>query len=97
MQYFQQGKNLPEIKKTYHNNRVKQHHMVKYHSKERIDNLSEESIAMKSLRKISTKLQFLHSQNEYLTPELLRLLGYSLIQSHSDYDCVLGTFKLAKK
>ena len=88
MQYFQQGKNLPEIKKTYHNNRVKQHHMVKYHSKERIDNLSEESIAMKSLRKISTKLQFLHSQNEYLTPELLRLLGYSLIQSHFDYDCV---------
>ena len=45
MHSFQHGKNLPEIKTTYHNNRVKQHHMVKYHSKERIDNLSEESIA----------------------------------------------------
>ena len=45
MHSFQQGKNLPEIKTIYHNNRVKQHHMVKYHSKERIDNLSEESIA----------------------------------------------------
>ena len=88
MHYFQQGKNLPEIKTIYHNNRVKQHHMVKYHSKERIHNLSEESIAMKSLRKISTQLQILHSQNEYLTPELLRLLDYSLIQSHFDYDCV---------
>ena len=88
MHYFQQGKNLPEIKTTYHNNRVKQHHMVKYHSKERIHNLSEESIAMKSLRKISTELQLLHSQDEYLTPVLLRLLGYSLIQSHFHYDCV---------
>ena len=33
-----------------------------------------ESIVMTSLKKISTKLQFLHSQNEYVTPELLRLL-----------------------
>ena len=47
-----------------------------------------ESIVMKPLRKISTKLQFLHSQNEYLTPELLRLLCNSLIQSHFDYACV---------
>ena len=88
MHSFQHGKNLPEIKTTYHNNRVKQHHIVKYHSKERIHNLSEESIAMKSLRKISTELQLLHSQDEYLTPVLLRLLGYSLIQSHFHYDCV---------
>ena len=88
MHSFQHGKNLPEIKATYHNNRVKQHHMVKYHSKERIHNLSEEFIAMKSLRKISTELQLLHSKDEYLTPVLLRLLGYSLIQSHFHYDCV---------
>ena len=88
MHSFQHGKTLPEIKATYHNNRVKQHHMVKYHSKERIHNLSEEFIAMKSLRKISTELQLLHSQDEYLTPVLLRLLGYSLIQSHFHYDCV---------
>ena len=51
-------------------------------------NLREEPIAMKSLRKISTKLQFLHSQNEYLTPELIRLLCNSLIQLHFDYACV---------
>ena len=45
-------------------------------------------IVMKSLRKISTKLQFLHSQNEYLTPELLRLLCNALIQWSFDYTCV---------
>ena len=86
--FFSTEKKPTRDKTTYHNNRINQHHMVKYHSKERIDNLSEESIAMKSLSKISTKLQFLHRQNEYLTPELLRLLCYSLTQSHFDYDCV---------
>ena len=85
---FSTGKKPTRDKTTYHNNRIKRHHMVKYHSNKRIDNLSEESIATKSLSKISTKLQFLHRQNEYLTPELLRLLCYSLIQSHFDYDCV---------
>ena len=98
MQYFQQGKNLPEIKTTYHNNRVKEHHMVKYHSKERIHNLSEESIAMKSLKKISTKLQFLHSQNEYLTPQ--NYLGCWVTPYFNRILTMivfLGTFKLARK
>ena len=50
--------------------------------------LSEESMIMKSLRKINTKLQFLYRQNEYLTLELRRLLCNSLIQQHFDYACV---------
>ena len=51
-------------------------------------NLSGESMAMKSLRKIKTKLQFLHRQNEFLNPKLRRLLCNSLIQPHFDYACI---------
>ena len=35
-------------------------------------NLNGESMTMKSLRKINTKLKLLHRQNEFLTPELRR-------------------------
>ena len=51
-------------------------------------NLSVESMAMKSLRKINTKLQFLCRQNKFLNPKLRRLLCNSLIQPHFDYACI---------
>ena len=51
-------------------------------------NLSGESMAMKSLKKIDTKLQFLHNQNEVLNPKSSRLLCYSSIQIHFDYTCI---------
>ena len=51
-------------------------------------NLSGESMAMKSFRKINTKLQFLYRQNEFLNPNLRRLLCNSLIQPHFDYACI---------
>ena len=51
-------------------------------------NLSRESMAMKSLRKFNTKLQFLYRQNEFLNPKSRRLLGNSLIQPHFDYACM---------
>ena len=51
-------------------------------------NLSGESIAMKSLRKIITKLQFLYSENEFLNRKLHSLLCNTLIQPHFDYTCI---------
>ena len=45
-------------------------------------------MAMKSLRKISTKLQFLYRQNEFLNLKLSKLLRSSLIQPHFDYACI---------
>ena len=78
MHSFHQGKNLQELNTTYHNNRIKQHHMVENLGCYLHANI--ELIVMKSLRKISTKLQFLHSKNEYLTSDLLRLMYNSLIQ-----------------
>ena len=50
--------------------------------------LSEESMAVKPLRKINTKLQFLYRQNEFLSPKLRRLLCNSSIQPHFDCTCI---------
>ena len=51
-------------------------------------NLSGEAMAMKSLKKINTKLRFLYRQNDFLNSKLSRLLHYSIIQPHLDYACI---------
>ena len=51
-------------------------------------NLSGESMAMKSLKKINTKLRFLYRQNEFLNPNLCMFLCNSLIQPHFEYACI---------
>ena len=48
--------------------------MVEYLSCSLEANLSEESMAMKLYRKINTKLQSLHRQNEFPNTKLRRLL-----------------------
>ena len=65
MHSFQWDKNLPELNITYNNKRIKQYRMAEYLGCCRDANLSGKSIAMKSLRKINTKLQFLYRQNEF--------------------------------
>ena len=45
-------------------------------------------MAMKSLKMINTKLQFLYRQNESINPKLRRLLYNSLIQQYIDYVCI---------
>ena len=45
-------------------------------------------MAIKYLKKINAKLQFLYMQNEFLSPKLRRLLCNSLIQPHFGYGCV---------
>ena len=54
------------------NNRIKQYRMVEYLDCCLDANLSGESMKMKFLRKINTKLQFLYRQNEFLNPKLRR-------------------------
>ena len=55
---FSRDKNLPEVNITYSNNRIKQYRMVEYLGFCLDTNSGEESMAMKSVRKINTKLQF---------------------------------------
>ena len=70
---FSRDSNLPELNITYDNNRVKPYRIVEYLGGCLDANLSGESMTMKSLRKINTKLQILYKQNEFL------------IQPHFDY------------
>ena len=52
---------------------------------------------MRFIKKINAKLQFLHRQNEFLTPKFRRLLCNSLVQLHFDYVCFLVSFKKLRK
>ena len=54
-------------------------------------------MAMKYLKKIKAKFQFLYRQNKFLNPKLYRLLCNSLIQPHFDYACVSWYPLVSKK
>ena len=84
---FSKEKNLPNI--TYKNNRIKPFNIVEYLGCYLDANLSGESMAMKSLKKINAKSQFLY--------RLCRLLCNSLIQPHFDYECVSWYPLVSKK
>ena len=58
---FSRDTNLREHNITYDNSRIKQYHMIEYLGCCLDTNLSGEPMAMKSLSKINTKLQFLYS------------------------------------
>ena len=80
---FSGDKNLPELNITYNNNRIKQYRLVEY-----LGCCLDANLSGESLRNINTKLQFLYRQNEFLNPELRRLLCNSLIPTHFDYACI---------
>ena len=72
--HFSMEKNLPGLKITYENNRIKQFHILEYLGCYLDTNLSAESMKMKFLKRIYAKLQFLYRQNEFINPQLCRLL-----------------------
>ena len=47
--------------------------------------MSGDSMTLKVINKINSRLKFLHIKNEILTPALHRLLCNVLIQPHLDY------------
>ena len=57
---FSRDKNLRELNITYDNRRIKQYHITEYPGCCLDAKLNGESMAMKSLTKINTKLQFLY-------------------------------------
>ena len=81
---FSKEINLPELNITYNNNRIKQFHIVEYLGCYLEVSLGGEGLAIKSLKKISAKLQILYRQNEFLNPKS-RLLCNFLMQPHFDY------------
>ena len=86
---FSKEKNLPGLKITYKNNRIKPFNIVEYLGCYLDANLSRESMAIKSLKKITGKLRFSCRQSGLLNPKLHKLLCNSLIQLHFDFRTTL--------
>ena len=63
----------------YYNNKTKQYHIVEHLGCYLDGKLSGESMAIKSLTQINTKLQPLYRKNKILNPKLRRFLSNSLI------------------
>ena len=78
-------KKVPKLKITYKNIQIKQHSKVTYLGCILDEIMSGESMALKVINKINSRLKFLHRKNKFLTPALRRLLCNALIQPHFDY------------
>ena len=51
------------------------------------ETLPTKTMALKALKKINGKLNFLYRKNNFLSPPLRRMLCNALIQPHFDYAC----------
>ena len=60
------------------------------------ETLSGESMCLKVIEKINTKLRFLYRKNKFLTPTLRRMLCNAIIQPHFDYACLTWYSGLTK-
>ena len=78
-------KKVPKLKINYKNIQIKQHSKVTYLGCILDETMSGESMALKVIKKINSRLKFLHRKNKFLTPALRRLLCNALIQPHFDY------------
>ena len=78
-------KKVPKLKINYRNIQIKQHLKVTYLGCMLDEAISGESMALKVINKINSRLKFLNRKNKFLTPVLRRLLCNALIQPHFDY------------
>ena len=90
-------KRLQKLEIIYNNIQIKQYSGVAYLGYIFEESVSGESMANKVINKVNARLRFLHRKNEYLTPNLRRLLCYALIQSHFDYACSAWYPNFSKK
>ena len=76
---------------------IKQHSKVTYLGCILDETMSGESMALKVINKINSRLKFLNRKNKFLTPVLRRLLCNALIQPHFDYALSAWYPNLTKK
>ena len=79
--------NVSSLEIKYGEIHIKQYHSATYLCCLLEEALSGESIALKVINKINSRLRFLYRKNRFLSPPLHRLLCNSLIQPHFDYAC----------
>ena len=94
-------KNAGKLNIMYNEIEIKEYSKVTYLGCLLDEEISEESMELKTIKKINQKLIFLHRKSRFLTPELRRSLCNVIIQSHFDYACSawypIFTQKLKKK
>ena len=78
-------KRFPKLKIKYKNRQIKQHSKVTYLGCILDETMSGESMALKVINKINSRLKFLHRKNKFLTPALRRSLCNALNQPHFGY------------
>ena len=90
-------KKVPKLKINYKNIQIKQYSKVTYLGCRLDETMSGESMALKVINKINSRLKFLHRKNKFLTPALRRLLCSALIQPHFDYASSAWYLNLTQK
>ena len=61
------------------------------------ESMSGETMALRVIEKINSRLKFLYRKNRFLDVTLRRLLCNALIQPHFDYACTAWYPNLSKK
>ena len=80
-------KKLRKLNISYGSLKIKQYPEVTFLGYILDESLSRESMALKFVSKINTRLKFRYRKNRFLPPQLRRLLCNALIQPHFDYAC----------
>ena len=83
----QKMKRAGKLEMSFNNIEIKQYSSLTYLGCVLDNTLSGEAMATKTIKKINARLKFLHRKNDFLTPNLRRLLCNALIQLHFDYVC----------
>ena len=90
-------KKLRKLNISYGSLKIKQYSKVTYVGCILEESLSGESMTLNVVSKINTRLKFFYRKNNFLSPQLRRLLCNALIQPHFDYACSVCYAKLNKK
>ena len=90
-------KKVPKLKINYKNIQIKQHSSATYLGCILDESVSGESMAVKVINKINSRLKFLNRKNKFLTPALCRLLCNTCIQPQFDYALSAWYPNLAQK
>ena len=83
----QKMKRAGKLEISFNNIEIKQYSSLTYLGCILHNTLSGEAMATKTIKKINARLKFLHRKNDFLPPDLRRLLCNALIQPHFDYVC----------
>ena len=83
----QKMKRAGKLEISFNNIEIKQYSSLTYLGCILDNTLSGEAMATKTIKKINARLTFLHRKNDFLTPDLRRVLCNALIQPHFGYVC----------